>query len=80
MARRKRLSWKTPDEAAVRKDFADLGKAAKDHLEMIVTSDAGVFGDNDRTWFNLGRQSLARQILEETWEIPETKIVKNLES
>jgi hypothetical protein len=74
----RRLSWKIPDEAAVRKDFSELGGAGKAHLESILTADAFIEGCPDTTLINLGRQSLARQILQDSLNLPEAKIIKNV--
>jgi hypothetical protein len=76
---RRKLNWRDPNMDQVKNDFAALGGAAKDYLEFIVTGDKMV---EDPYWtaYNLGREALAREILQ--WTLPptpETTVIKNVE-
>jgi hypothetical protein len=66
-------------EEEVRKQFKALGQDAKNHLVRLLIADPFVEGKPDVTLINMGRQHLARQILENSRELSEVKILKNIE-
>jgi len=77
--KRRKLTWRTPNEDGRKNDFAALGRDAKDYLEGIITDD--VFAvDPYSTAYNLGRQALAREILGYTLPpTPEPEIIRNID-